>query len=132
MKTTCFFLSLLLVLAQAGCAEKSSLNPPASQPATPQRPYFKLTPSAKRLLVEKALTLKQGDPYQSATNALGKPTFDQSLNRKEDGRNIGRSLSYCAVIWESGLVNELEDELISVCLDENGRVSAVLIKVTLE
>jgi hypothetical protein len=119
MKSRVLFLSLLIVTTVF---------------AEPQlkKPAFQLAASAKRTLVEKALTLKRGDSYESVTNVLGKPTFDQSLDRKEDGRNIGRGLSYYAVVWEAGLVNVLHDELVVVHLDECGRLKSVYFKVTLE
>ena len=83
-------------------------------------------------MVEKAITLKVGDSFQTVTNTLGVPTKDQRLARKEDSRAIGRSLKYYAVIWERGLVNELHDELVDVTLDERDRVRSVRIRVALE
>jgi len=96
------------------------------------RPSFRMDMSSKHKLVEKAGALIRGDSFQTVIGALGKPTFDLPLVRKEDGRKIGRSLKYYAVVWETGLVNELHDELVDVALDENDRVRSVLIKVTLE
>lgn len=97
-----------------------------------QHPSFQLDAAAKRKLVEKAAALKVGDSFQMVTNALGKPTHDQTGRTKETGRFISRSLSYYAVMWERGLVNELHDELVDVTLDEKDRVRAVRIRVTLE
>jgi hypothetical protein len=97
-----------------------------------QHPFFQLDASAKRKLVEKALTLKVGDSFETVTNTLGAPTFDQKLVRKERNEVIGRSLKYYAVVWERGLVNELHDELVDVMLDETDRVRSVLIRVTLD
>ena len=97
-----------------------------------QHPSFQLDASAKRKLVERATALKVGDSFQTVTNTLGAPTFDQKLARKESSRVIGRSLKYYAVIWERGLVNELHDELVDVTLDEHDRVRSVRITVTLE
>jgi hypothetical protein len=111
-------LALILLLVTAARAE--------------QHPSFELDASAKRKLVERAATLKVGDSFQTVTNALGVPTVDQRLARKESSRVIGRSLKYYAVIWERGLVNELHDELVDVMLDEKNRVRSVRIKVTLE
>ena len=102
------------------------------QTEPPKRPSFHLDSAAKRKLVEKAVGLRVGDSPQTVIGALGKPTFDAPLVRKEDGRKIGRSLKYYAVRWEPGLVNELLDELVDIALDENDRVRSVLIKVTLE
>lgn len=109
---------LILLLAIAGRTE--------------QHPSFQLEASAKRKLVEQAMALKIGDSFQTVTNALGTPTFDQKLARKESSRTIGRSLKYYAVIWERGLVNELHDELVDITLDERDRVRSVRIRVTLE
>jgi hypothetical protein len=103
-----------------------------AQTETPKRPSFRMDTSSKHKLVEKAAALRRGNSYQTVIAALGKATFDLPLVRKEDGRKIGRSLKYYAVVWETGLVNELLDELVDVALDENDRVRSVLIKVTLE
>lgn len=97
-----------------------------------RHPSFQLDAAAKRKLVEKATALKIGDSFQTVTNALGAPTFDRKIARKENGRILGRSLKYYAVIWEHGLVNELLDELVDVTLDEKDRVRSVRIRVTLE
>ena len=103
-----------------------------SEPPSPKHPAFQLDPKAKRFLVEKAVALRPGDSFQSVTNKLGAPTYDQALARKEDSHVVGRSLKYYAVRWEAGLVNELHDELVDVFLDERGRVRSVSIRVTLE
>jgi hypothetical protein len=54
------------------------------------------------------------------------------MMRKESSRVVGRSLSYYAVIWQSGLVNELHDELVEVYLDEHDLVRSVHIRVSLK
>lgn len=95
-----------------------------------QQPSFRLDASAKRKLVEKAMALKVGDSFQTVTNALGKPTYDQIGRTKESGRFISRSLTYYAVIWGRSPVNELLDELVAVTLDEQDRVRSVRIRVT--
>jgi len=115
MKTLALLLLMLVMVAYAG-----------------QQPSFRLDASAKRKLVEKAMALKVGDSFQTVTNALGTPTFDQKLARKESSQVVGRSLDYYVVIWERGLVNELHDELVAVTLDEKDRVRSIHIKVTLE
>ena len=119
-------LLLFLLLATSG-----SMTVGAQSPA-PKHPFFQLDSKAKRALVEKASTLKPGDSYQSVTDRLGAPTHDQRVARKESSRVVGRSLSYYAVIWESGLVNELHDELVEVYLDKRDLVRSVHIRVTLE
>jgi|SRR5579862_3922313 len=97
-----------------------------------QHPSFQLDAAAKRKLVERTLALKVGDSYDSVTNALGVPTIDQTLMKKETNRIVGRSLTYYAVIWERGSVNELNDEFVDVSLDERNRVSSVLIRINLK
>jgi hypothetical protein len=97
-----------------------------------QHPSFQLDASAKRKLVEKATALKVGDSFEVVTNALGLPSLDQKLARKESSRVVWRSLKYYAVIWERELVNEFHDELVDVTMDEKDRVRSVRIRVTLE
>jgi hypothetical protein len=118
------FLSFLLAAAV-------SVSTGAESPA-PKHPSFQLDAKAKRVMVEKAVALKPGDSYQSVTNRLGTPTYDQALARKEDSHLVGRSLKYYVVRWETGLVNEFYDELVDVFLDEEDRVRSVSIRVTLE
>ena len=116
VKTLTLFMLLLAVVARA----------------EQQHPSLQLDASAKRKLVEKATALKVGDSFETVTNALGTPTFDQKLARRKSSRVVGRSLKYYAVIWERGLVNELHDELVDITLDERDRVRSVRIRVTLE
>ncbi len=104
----------------------------APLPNAPIHPSFQLDAQAKRTLVEKARSIKQGDSYRRVIGKLGTPTYDEKVARKENDRVIGRSLSYYAVIWEEGLVNEQKDELVWVFLDENDRVQSVDIRVRLE
>lgn len=96
-----------------------------------QKPYFQMAVGEKRELAEKATNIKAGDSFNFVIEILGKPTFDQRLARKESGRLIGRSLKYYAVKWESGLVNELKDQLVQVFLDEHDRVTSVHMRLTL-
>ena len=117
---------LLCLLFAAAVSVSAGPEPP------PKRPSFQLDAKAKRALVEKAVVLKPGDSYQSVTNRLGTPTYDQALARKEDSRVIGRSLKYYVVRWEADLVNEFYDELVDVFLDEQDRVRSVSVRVTLE
>lgn len=119
---------LLLVLLLAASVNISA----EAQTPAPKHPFFQLDAQAKRALVKKASTLKPGDSYQSVTDRLGAPTHDQKMMRKESSRVVGRSLSYYAVIWQSGLVNELHDELVEVYLDEHDLVRSVHIRVSLK
>jgi hypothetical protein len=116
-------LILLFVTLSAIAATES---PPFSHP------FFHLDASAKRALVEKALTLRPGDSYETVVGRLGKPKIDKVLMRKESTRVVGRTLKYYAVIWDSGLVNELHDELVDVFLDPTDHVVSVGIRVTLD
>jgi hypothetical protein len=93
---------------------------------------FLLDSSAKRKLVEKAIALKPGDSFQTVTNSLGAPTFDQKLVKKESDEFVGRSLKYYAVIWKHGLVSELHDEYVDVFLDKKYHIRSVHIRVTLD
>jgi hypothetical protein len=99
--------------------------------AAAQVPYFQITASEKRALAEKATIIKVGDSYKSVIQELGKPTFDQPLVAKTSDRVIGRNLKYYAVVWENGVVNELNDELVEVFLDESDQVVSVYIRLTL-
>ena len=97
-----------------------------------QQPSFRLSPAAKRKLAENAVALKPGDSFQTVTNALGVATFDQPLMQKDSREIVGRELKFYAVIWQSGLVNESQDELVDVMLDKAGRVRSVYIRLTLK
>lgn len=96
-----------------------------------QQPSFKLNPAARRKLVESAVALKVGDSFQTVTNALGTPTFDQPVFDKDNPDIVGRDLKFYAVIWQHEAPNEMRDELVDVKLDKTGHVRSVYIKVTL-
>lgn len=101
-------------------------------PNAPQRhPSWSLSPAAKRKLAQNASKLHVGDTYGTVVAALGKPTYDQPMARKESNRIVGRSLKYYAVRWEAGLVSELYDELVSIWLDTHNVVRDISIRVTL-
>ncbi len=119
-----YFLLLFVVVTVSASA--------APQPPVPTHPSFQLDAQAKRLLVSKATSIKPGDSYQSVIKKLGKPTHDEKLAQKESDRIVGRNLSYYAVIWKDGLVNELHDELVDVFLDEHDLVKSVHIRATLK
>ncbi len=80
------------------------------------KPSIQLDDSAKRILFERAVRLKPGDPLSRVINDLGKPTYDQRLVAKESSRLVCHALKYYAVKWDTG-VNETLDELVDVCLD---------------
>jgi hypothetical protein len=83
-------------------------------------------------MVAKAATLKPGDSLQTVVNLLGSPRSDKRLMRKESNLVIGRSLKYYAVIWQSGLANELHDEYVEVFLDETDHLKSVTFRVALD
>jgi hypothetical protein len=95
-------------------------------------PAVNLDSKAKRALVEAALQLKNGDSVDVVFSKLGKPTYDDVMQRKEESKPFGRRLAYYAVIWKAGLVNELNDELVSVYLDDHGSVQSVSIRISLK
>jgi hypothetical protein len=99
--------------------------------ATAAPPAFQLDPQAKRILVERALALHIGDAVDAVISSLGKPTHDQTLTPKQTSKPIGRSLKYYAVIWETGLVNELHDQLVDLFFDADGRLQRIDIRVSL-
>lgn len=77
------------------------------------------------------MALKMGDSFQTVTNALGVPSFDQPLLGKDSREIVGRDLKYFAVIWQPGSADESQNELVDVTLDKAGRVRAVYIRLTL-
>lgn len=103
----------------------------ASVARAEQQPSFQLNATARRKLVENAVTLKVGDSFQTVTNALGTPTFDQPVFDKDNPDIVGRDLKFYAVIWQHEPANETRDELVDVKLDKTGHVRSVYIKVTL-
>ena len=94
-------------------------------------PAFQLDAQAKRKLVERALALHIGDTVSRVITSLGKPSYDQMLTPKRSAAPVGRSLKYYAVIWESGLVNELHDQLVDLTFDASGRLQRIDIRVSL-
>lgn len=99
-----------------------------AQIQTDNHPSFKLDPVAKAALFEKAKALKVGDHYAQVIGQLGKPTSDDRLVSKQGNKLVCRALTYYAVRWEIRTVNELHDEYVEICLDENDRVKLVQFK----
>ena len=107
-----------------------------AQPSPPPKtsephPAFALSPTAKRKLVQDASKLRVGDSYEAVIAALGKPTYDRAMMRKENATVVGRSLLYYAVRWDARLSNALHDQLVSVWLDTHNIVRDVSIRITL-
>jgi hypothetical protein len=121
-------LLLCLLIGTLALCENSKSEPVTVKP----HPSFQLDAGLKRALVEKAVTVKRGDSYEVVLDKLGKPSRDEPLIRKEDQRYVGRSLKYYALIWETGLVNELNDELVDVFLDESNHCHSVYIRVNIK
>ena len=111
--------------------------PETAQPTDParttqptQHPYWTLTAAGKRKLLEGASRLKAGDNYDQVIASLGKPSDDRQLIPKGSNLSHGRSLSYQALRWEDGLVNELFDEWVLIVLDTHDVVREVKIRLT--
>ena len=96
-----------------------------------RRPLFELDNSAKRKLVEKVLTLKSGDSFQTITNVLGTPSFN-SMTNAESYKAVGGFLRYDALVVSSytGL-SRVNDELIYLWLDSSNRLTRIEMFVTL-
>jgi hypothetical protein len=120
---------VVFVACMALLVSCASTPPPTARVEQPH-PAWTLSPAEKRKLVQAASTLRAGDSYETVVAALGKPTYDQVGVAKESDRVIGRSLRYYAVRWETGLVNELHDELVHVWLDPQNIVKSVSIRIT--
>jgi hypothetical protein len=94
-------------------------------------PAFQLDAQAKRALVGHALALHAGDTVESVIASLGKPTYDQTLTPKQSSEPIARTLKYYAVVWETGRVNEIHDQLVDIVFDADGRLQRIDIQVSL-
>jgi hypothetical protein len=91
---------------------------------------IQLDASAKRALIQHALSLKRGDPYQVVIDRLGRPTMDQSIGVKPN-KFLVRTLKYY-VVKSAGTFNETTDEHIDIYLDKSDRVKSVYLKVEVE
>jgi len=87
-------------------------------------PQVTLDAPTKRKLVEKAVTLKAGDSFQTVTNALGKPTTDTNYG---DDWHI---LEYHIQIWE-GAYGE-DAEFLKIRLDKSNRVISIWVRAELK
>jgi hypothetical protein len=96
-----------------------------------RRPLFELDNSAKRKLVEKVLTLKRGDSYQTITNALGTPCFN-SMTNAEAYKAVGGFLRYDALVVSSYTqLDRAFDELTYIWLDSSNRLTRIEMCITL-
>lgn len=87
-----------------------------------------------RKLVEKAVTLKRGDSYQTVTNALGKPDLDQAFGATS-GRSgpTQRRLHYNLSRPEGFHWESEHARFIQVLINyETERVDYIFIKATLQ
>jgi hypothetical protein len=116
---------MLLFLLAATISVSTWAGEPPSQHSDSE-----LGTKAKRTLVDKALTLKAGDSYQTVTNRLGIPTYN-TRHQNKNGSWIGRSLKYD---FHSRGSDELEGaftESVVIFLDGHDRLRYITLKVTL-
>jgi len=113
MKPTLLF--LLVAAAAAALAQGiTHRNPPS----------VSLDGPTKRKLVEKALTLRAGDSFQTATNTLGTPTTNTNY-----GGDF-HYLDYHMQAWQRERVDDSrEAEYVRVRVDQSNRVVSVWIRV---
>ncbi len=106
-------------------------NPVSAWAQQKIHPSSRVTTEVKARLLTQALKLRKGDSFETVIKSMGKPTLDELLSKKESSKIIGRELRYYLVRWEDGLVNERNDELISVWLDASNFVKSISIRTTL-
>jgi hypothetical protein len=105
---------------------------PAREAAAVPHPSFALGESERHALVERALSIQQGDLRQSVVQKLGVPTSEKNLARMEDPHVFGSLLRYDVERWEAGLVNESFDQYVEVHLEPPDHVKSVWIRVELQ
>lgn len=86
-----------------------------------------------RRLVEKAVTLKAGDSYQTVTNALGKPDLDQGFGGRSDRPGPAQRLLHYNLSRPEGTPLGGEHAMfVQVYLDfKSERVDSIFIKASL-
>jgi len=92
-------------------------------------PVFTLDEGAKHRLVEKALTLKAGDSFQTITNTLGRPSRDQKF--PDPAGPISRILRYDILTWYTNASHPW-DQYIEIPLRQGERLEDVRINVILK
>jgi len=91
-------------------------------------PSVSLDIPTKRKLVEKALTLKAGDSFQTVTNTLGQPTTDTNY-----GGDF-HYLDYHMQAWKGERVDDdcHDAEYVRVRVDQSNRIVSVWIRVEMK
>ena len=105
-----------------------------AQSITEHTKIIGLPPAAARKLVEKAVTLKSGDSYQTVTNALGKPDLDQAFGGRSDRPGPAqRCLHYNLFRPEGAPLGREPARYVEVYLDfKTERVDSIFIKASLQ
>ena len=83
---------------------------------------FQLDSAAAARLVASVKKLSTGDSWSDVRNVLGRPTSDQVLTGKEDGRFIVHEVRYDIRRYRVGLVNEEIDEYVVLYFDKDDRL----------
>jgi outer membrane protein assembly factor BamE (lipoprotein component of BamABCDE complex) len=104
------------VRAQLGTAKAQGITHKYS-------PSVSLDVPTKRKLVEKALTLKAGDTFQTVTNTLGQPTTDTDFG------DDFHYLDYHIQAWNHEGIASSDAEYLRVRLGPDKRVVSVWIRV---
>ena len=89
-------------------------------------PSVSLDVPTKRKIIEKALTLKAGDSFQTVTNTLGQPTTDTDF-----GPSF-HYLDYHMQAWRNEGVSSSDVEYVRVTLNPDKRVRSVWIRVEMK
>jgi hypothetical protein len=86
----------------------------------------------RRKIVEKAVTLKAGDSYQSVTNALGKPDLDEGFG--SDGKGPTQHILHYNLSRPEGFpIDSDHARFVRVYLDfKTKRVQHIFIKASLQ
>jgi hypothetical protein len=95
--------------------------------ATPPPEYA--MDETRRDLIERALTLKKGERRSEVIAKLGKPTSERGLGRVESNSSA-RAIRYDVVTWIKTQPSD-RDQYIEVLLDNDDRLSIVVIRVAL-
>jgi hypothetical protein len=96
-----------------------------------QVPDYRRDAAATRVLVERAVSIKSGDPKSAVLAKLGAPDADRVLMKKERPEVVGHTMTYEIVKWKRGLVNEITDEYVEVWLDPKFLVKSVTIRANI-
>lgn len=122
MKT---FISLFLTIGTVAAVAQS---------ITERTKFVSLSRAATRNLLEKAVTLKKGDSYQTVTNALGKPDLDGTGGFRSDRPGpASRVLQYNVSRPEGASFDNQHASYVTVSLDfKTDLVTSIFIKTSFE